>query len=337
MSNLAIAALSALLATNQPVAVSNLVHSETGLSVKVVDPNDPVEKEFRRLMEEDDAAQAEADQWIRENAEFASKAAGVPDPELNRRILERFAPVRKGYESFIQQHTNHVGARIAYGSFLYDIGDEEGQRNQLEIALEMDKTDPAIWNNLANYYGHRGPVQKAFTYYEKAIELNPNEPVYYHNFGTTVFLFRKDVKEYYNINEQQVFDKALVLYSNAMRLAPDDFPLASDIAQTYYGIKPARTEEALKSWTNAFTLARDEIEREGVQTHFARIKLNVGRFDEARGHLDAVTNAMYRDLKTRLERNLVEKSSVTNAPQVEAVEPSLSPTNEPSSPAPTPK
>ena len=194
MSNLAIAALGVLLATNQPVAVSNLVHSETGLAVRVADPNDPVEKEFKKLMEEDDAAQAEADKWIRDNAEFTAKGAGTSAPELNRKIRERFAPVRKGYEQFIEQHTNHVRAMVAYASFLNDIGDEEGQRNYLERALELDKTDPAIWNNLANYYGHRGPVKKAFSFYEKAIELDPKEPVYYHNFGTTVFLFRKDAK-----------------------------------------------------------------------------------------------------------------------------------------------
>jgi tetratricopeptide (TPR) repeat protein len=336
VSHLIIAALGALLATNQPAAVSNLVHSETGRVVKFVDPNDPVEKEFKRLMEEDDAAQAEVDLWIRENAEFTTKGAGTPAKELNQKILGRFAPVRKGYENFLQQHTNHVGARVAYASFLGDIGDEEGNRNQLELALELNKTDPAIWNNLANYYGHRGPVKKAFSYYEKAIELNPQESVYYHNFGTTVFLFRKDVKEYYDISEQQVFDKALVLYSNAMRFAPEDFPLASDIAQTYYGIKPPRTEEALRSWTNAFNLANDEIEREGVHTHFARIKLNDGRFDEARSHLAAVTNAMYADLKRRLERNLKEKSSGTNSPSVEAAEPSANPSETKAPPSPLP-
>jgi len=336
VSNLVIAALGALLATNQPAAVSNLVHSQTGISIKVTDPNDPVEKEFKRLMEADDAAQAEVDLWIRENAEFTAKGAGTPGPELNKKILERFAPVRKGYETFLEQHTNHVGAHVAYASFLGDIGDEEGSRNQLELALELDQTDPAIWNNLANYYGHRGPVKKAFTYYEKAIELDPTEPVYYHNFGTTVFLFRVDVKEYYNINEQQVFDKALVLYSNAMRLSPDDFPLASDIAQTYYGIKPPRTEDALQAWTNAFNIAHDEIEREGVHNHFARIKLNVGRFEEARAHLDAVTNVMYADLKKRLERNLMEKSSGTNAVPGEAAESSgnQNPTNALPSPLP---
>jgi len=308
------AALGVLLATNQPAAVSNFVHAETGVAIKVTDPNDPVEQEFRKLMEADDEAQAEVDKWIRDNAEFAARGAGQAAPELNRKIRERFAPVRAGYEKFLDQHTNHVGALVAYASFLGDIGDEEGQRNYLERALALDRTDPAIWNNLANYYGHRGPVKKAFSYYEKAIELDPREPVYYHNFGTTVFLFRKDVTEYYAINEQQVFDKALTLYSNALWLDPTNFPLASDIAQTYYGIKPARTEDALRAWTNAYTLASDEIEREGVQVHFARLKMNVGRFAEARGHLDAITNAMYRDLKSRLERNWLEKSAGTNLP-----------------------
>lgn len=335
MSNLVLAALGVLLATNQPAALTNFVQTSTGITPAAT--NDPVEREFQRLMAEDDAAQAEADQWIRENADFAAKGAGTPNAELNKRIIERFAPVRKGYERFLEQHTNHVGAMVAYASFLNDIGDEEGQRSYLERALEIDKTNPAIWNNLANYYGHRGPVKKAFSYYEKAIELDPNEPVYYHNFGTTVFLFRKDVQEYYAINEQQNFDKALGLYSNAMRLSPTDFPLASDVAQTYYGIKPPRTEDALRAWTNAFNLANDEIEREGVHTHFARIKLTAGRFEEARGHLDAVTNAMYDDLKTRLERNLKEKSSGTNAPSTDkGPESSASPDRTNTSPSPLP-
>ena len=114
-----------------------------------------------------------------------------------------------------------------------------------------------------------------------------------------------------------MFDKALSLYSNAMRCDPTNFPLASDIAQTYYGIKPTRVEDALKAWTNALALAHDEIEREGVYVHFARIKLHAGRFDEARAHLNSVTNQMYDVLKKRLTRNISELETQfkeTNAP-----------------------
>jgi hypothetical protein len=45
--------------------------------------------------------------------------------------------------------------------------------------------------------------------------------------------------------------------------------------------------------------------------------MHVGRFDEARHHLTAVTNAMYADLKRRLERSMKDleaKAAGTNAP-----------------------
>jgi tetratricopeptide (TPR) repeat protein len=317
VSNLLIGLASALIATNQPGALSNLLVKETGVSVETVNANDPVEKELQKVMDQDDEAQAEVDKWIRENQEFAAKGAGVSAAALNQRIRKRFEPVRKAYDDFIAHHPKHVRARTAYASFLGDVGDEDGAFDQLEKARELDPADPAVWNNLANYYGHNGPVKKAFDYYAKAIELNPNEPIYYHNFGTTVFLFRKDAVEHFILTEQQVFDKALELYSHALKLDPANFPLASDVAQTYYGIKPPRTDDALRSWTNALSLAHDEIEREGVQVHFARIKTHSGRFAEAHAHLSAITNAMYADLKKRLERALSEKESeagTTNAP-----------------------
>jgi len=302
VSNLLIGLLGALVATNQPAAVSNLLLQSTGVSVTVPNPNDPVEKEYQKLLEADDDAQAEVDKWIQENNDFSAKGAGVEPAELNRRIMARFAPVRKGYEDFIKQHPDHARARVAYGSFLGDLHDEEGAQEQLEKALELNSKDPAAYNNLANIYGHIGPVKKAFEYYAKAIELRPLEPVYYHNFGTTVYLFRKDAMEFYGINEQQVFDKALELYSKALKLDPTNFPLASDVAQTYYGIKPWRTEDALKAWTNTLAIAHDEIEREGVYLHLARFKLNAGMFAEAHAHLNGVTNEMYNKLAKILDR-----------------------------------
>ena len=301
-----------LLATSSPAAVTNLVLKP--VTAAPAGTNDPVEKEFQKLMEEDDDAQADADKWIRDNQEFAAKGAGEPDAELNKRILTRFGTTRKAYDDFLTRHPDHARAHLAYAGFLQDIHDEDAAVPHMEKSRQLDPKNPAAWNNLANYYGHYGDVKKSFEYYAKAIELNPNESVYFHNFGTTVYLFRKDAKEFYNINEQQVFDKALDLYAKAMRLSPEDFPLATDVAQSYYGIKPLRAEAALKSWTNALATAHDEIEREGVYLHFARINWMAGRTNEARAHLNSVTNAMYADLKKRVERNLERTYNETNAP-----------------------
>ena len=335
MNELLIGLVGALVATNQPLAVSNLIQQHAGVSVAIVNPNDPAEQELDRLMAEDDEMLADVDKAIRENNAFAAQGAGESKETLNRRIQARIDSVRKHYEDFLQRHPDSARGRLAYGSFLNDIGDEEAAGAQYEKSVQLDPKDPAAWNNLANYYGEFGSVTNAFVGYTKAIALNPAEPVYYQNFATTVYLFRKDAREFYGINEQQVFDKALALYRHAMQLAPDNFPLATDYAQSYYGIRPLRTNDALVAWTNTLQIAHDDNEREGVYLHLARIKMSIGRFAEARAHLDDVTNAAFADLKRQLEKSLVNHEAIaagTNTAEAATNLPAaLTP---PSSPAP---
>lgn len=274
--------------------------------------------ELRLIMLQDEAAQNEVEKWIRDNQRFEAQGAGAPPGELNQKILKRLEPVRATYDAFIKRNPGHVDARLAYASFLEEIHEEAAGKDQLLVAKELDPSRPAIWNQLANYYGHYGEVRTAFTHYEKAIELDPSESVYYHNFGTTVYLFRRDVEAHYHINEQQVFDKALGLYSNAMRLDPTNFPLATDVAQSYYGIKPTRVEDALVAWTNAMKIAQTDLERQSVHIHLARVKmLFAERLEETRAHLAKVNDPMLEELRTRLLRNLdlqEAKARGTNLP-----------------------
>ena len=167
--------------------------------------------------------------------------------------------------------------------------------------------------------------------YARAIELNPAEPVYYQNLATTVYLFRKDARAFYGISEEQVFDKALALYRQAMQLDPQNFLLATDYADSFYGIRPLRTNDALGAWTNALQIAHDDNEREGVYIHLARIKIAAGRFAEARAQLKEVTNAAFADPRHRLERNLTERENATANPDATGIStnPPVAPTNAP--------
>jgi tetratricopeptide (TPR) repeat protein len=315
VSNFLIALLGAAIAANQPAPVSNTVVKTNAASVNVPDPNDPVEKEYLKLLADDDAAQKEADRWISDADAFEAKGAKPSRAALTAKIEQRFEPVRKAYKDFLQRHPKHARARLAYGSFLNETHDEDEAVVQWEKARQLDPANPAAWNNLANHFGHRGPVKKAFEYYAKAIELDPDEPVYLQNLATTTYLFRVDAREFYNIDEAQVFDRALDLYRKALKLDPTNFPLATDFAQSYYGIKPLRTEEALTAWNYALKVANDDIEREGVYLHMARVELNSGLFEEARKHLNVVTNGMYTVLKTRLVKNLAEKEGKAKEPK----------------------
>ena len=326
MNELLIGLVGALIATNQPLAVSNLIQQHPGVPVATVNPNDPAEKALAELMARDDAVLAEVDKWIRDNNAFAAQGAGESKEALNRRLRARLDSVRKDYEDFLQRFPKSARGHLAYGSFLNDIGEEAAAGAQCGVAAQLDPKNPAAWNQLANYCGEHGLLTNAFVDYAKAIELNPAEPVYYQNLATTVYLFRKDARAFYGISEEQVFDKALALYRKAMQLNPQNFLLAADYAESYYGIRPLRTNDALGAWTNALQIARDDNEREGVYLHLARIKMVVGRFAEARAHLNDVTNAAFADTRHRLERSLAERENTatntnaagvfTNAPAV---------------------
>ena len=314
MNELLIGLVGALLATNQPQAVSNLIQQNAGLSVNLPNPNDPAEKELEPLMNDDDAAMAEVDKWIRDNNAFTAQGAGESKTELNARILARLNVVRKNYEDFLRRHPDFARGHLAYASFLNNIGDEDAAKLQNEKALQLDPKNPAAWNNLGNYYGEYGPITNAFAYFAKAIEMDPNESVYYQNLAVTVYLYRTDAKTFYHLDEEQVFDKSLALYRRAMQLDPDNFPLATEYAEGYYGIHPLRTNDALVAWTNTLHIAHDDIEREGVYIHLARIKMLAGRYAEARQQLDAVTNTMYSGLKDTLERAITgHESGATNS------------------------
>ena len=323
MNDLLIGLLSAAIATNPPAALSNLVKQRTGVSVGVARSNDPVEQAYQKLMEDDDAAQAEVDAWILERQKSGQKETDVEQAAFRARVKRRFDPVIQAYEKFVEAHPEHAKARLAYGSFLNDIGEEESGEAQWEKARELDPKNPAAWNNLANFNGHRGDVKKAFGYYEKAIELDPNEPVYFQNFATTVFLFRKDAREHYHITEQEVFAKAMELYRKAVALDPENFSMVAELAQTYYGIilpkgdDPAvrrqaelkLADEALAAWRAASKLARNEAEREGINLHFARWQINSDRLAEAHKSLDAVTNEMWLRSKAALVKKLENREA----------------------------
>ena len=299
-------------------------HGQEKPSAPVNQEVDPVEQEYHRILSIDDEALTKIDEWIRTSQRpDALEAEAIT---LSGKIKAQIEPVREAYDSFILKNPEHAKARLTYASFLTDIGEEHSALTHLVKAIEVDPTLPAAWNNLANYYGHNGELKKAFSHYEKAIEISPNESVYYHNFGTTVFLFRKDVKEHYNITESQVFDKALGLYKKAQQLSPKDFDLAEDVAQTYYGIrtidspaKMARPLEALKAWTIASTLAPSEFEKQGVFIHLARVHIELKDFEEANNTLAKVTLAVYTELKDRVGRRVPGYQPIASTSETPAV------------------
>ena len=331
MTNLLAGLLGALLATNQPAAFSNLISQRPGVTAEAADLNDPVEREYRQLLAEDDAAHADVYVLSKDDTKPIDGSTPATNTLVRAQVSRRLEPVRKGYEDFLKRHPEHARARLAYGSFLNDVGDEHAAAAQWEKARDINPRLPAVWNNLGNYYGHNGKVADAFTCYDKAIALAPLESVYYQNLATTAFLFRKPAEEHYGLTEPQLFNRVMSLYNKALALDPGNFALAVELAQTYYGFKPPvsgdleedrRTEKehydtALEAWQRAMKLANDDVERQSVRVHLARVNIMAGNLEEAHRDLDLVTNGVFTPVKARLQKKLEgREAELLRAPPV---------------------
>lgn len=271
-------------------------------------------------MDLDDAAREEIDKWIDEDAK-ADAATRAQQPPLSTRIRQRMEMVRRLYDSFLREHPRHVRALTAYASFLMDLGEEDAAAKQLEKALKVDPKDAAIWNNLGNYHSHNGQPRKAFECYDKAISLKGTESLYYHNLATALYVHRQEAASYYELTDIQLRNRTLATYRKALALDPQNFLLAADVAQTYYGLKPPKVKnqeggldssdayytEAIEAWNTALRLAPTDEERQGVQVHLARVHIMAGRMEQARKHLDNITNSAFATVKARLEGNLVRQ------------------------------
>jgi len=325
VSDFLVGALSLLLSTNQPVAISNIVTRSIGAAV--VPAQDAQAVALREVMEYDDTVEREIDDLVRRFRE------GDPsDPDRPTRVYvemqieEQYDRIKRRYERFIKEYPDYSEGRVAYASFLEENGLMDESLEQLKKSVELDPENSAAWNNLAIHYGHYGGVINAFPAYEKAIALRPFEALYHYNYATTVFLFRKDAKEYFQCDEQEVFDRALKAYRKVRELRPDNFRYAYDYAQTYYGVQTAPSdtpegkraadrqlaETAIDAWLGALKIADNDVDRQGIHLHLARWNLRIGEWDAVRTNLSMVQHETHAVVKDRLSRNLEERESGTN-------------------------
>ena len=291
-------------------------------------------QELDAIVQLDDLVHEEIEQWLTEaetnRLDTASRAA------LNLKIKHRRELVNAAYEKYLRQHPQDVRARILWGSFLREAGLDKEALAQWQEALRLAPTNAVIWNNLGNYYAEEGPATNAFVHYAKAIELAPQEPMYQQHLARCLLVHDAAAGSWYGLSAQEVIRKAQDHLRRACALAPTNFALATEFAQTYYLLKLPLTgnrtndwqaaqklaDEALAAWEAARQRAKSEGERQGVLLHQARILISAERWDEARRLLEAVKEPSLAGLKVELEARLAarEKPAAPSASSKEVLQ-----------------
>ena len=277
----------------------------TAQEVKQADASDAViEREFRQLLELDDKVHDEVDEWIRNNAKLAAKQVGIDPASLDLQVRNRLNEVGEAYEGFLNRHSGHVRARLAYGSFFNDINEIDKAMVQWKKALELAPKNPVAWNNLGKAYGKQGRIVEAFRHFAKAAELAPKEALYHRNLATLIFSYPDEASRHYLIDRSQVVPMSLALFKKARALDPKNFTLAADAAMAQLGTQPFDAKAALATWNDALALAPSTVEAEGVRIHLARIHTHLGQADAARALLAKVHETQFAELKAEILRKL---------------------------------
>jgi len=267
-------------------------------------------EELQRVATADDDTQKLTARWIAQYERSDQKSEPARE-ELRRLIDAREKEVETAYRDFVRRHPRDSAGHLLLGNFLSDRGDLNGAKREWDTSLELDPKNADCLNNLAGCCEESGQAENAFRLYEKAINLNPNEGNYYHNFANSLYVFNKKAQEYYHLSERAVTFKMLNLYSRAAAAKPDSFEFALDAGKAYYSIHPLPVERALAVWTNSLHSARTEEEREEMMIHMARLTMIAGRLEEAEAELASLTNPAVGLAKKSLAVALQERKDAS--------------------------
>ena len=247
----------------------------------------------------------EREQLFLKNSSSANKP--LSEQELTRRAQQ----ILSAYESYLEDNPRDVNGLILYGKFLRRMGQP---RHATGLFLEADKIDPrlaVVKQNIANYLVEEGRLADALPFLLKAVELEPKEPVYHHQLGTFLFLFKEDLLSL-GIASVQTNDRSMhEAFRSASKLAPDNFEYKLRYAQSFFDISDPDWDKALGVWQDLRNQARDHpvSEREYLALGEARAMAQLGREKEAATILKIITSPSLRATRESLIQELKDSDS----------------------------
>ena len=265
-----------------------------------------VESELQTIFTADNAALSEITKWIEENNTLI-RTDSIRRDQLAQLIRMRLDRVRKQYLAFLKQHPKHARAHAAYGSFLAHLDDQQGALRELKASAKFGPFNAAVHNNIATHLGtiavesgRHAHVGELLETYQKAIRLAPRVPLYRHNYTIALSLFQKQAAAHLKCTPREVTEEALKQITEALRLDPNNFEIAADLAETHHDFKPLPREQTLTAWKHAATLATTDDERGWAELQMAIVNIETNHFKEAKQHLEKVNVEIYARLKQRL-------------------------------------
>lgn len=175
--------------------------------------------------------------WDRDIAkQLAADPASREDAKARQQSArERLAQVEQTYKVLVERYPKNARALNYYGEFLYDYRGD--QMNAVRCWKESIANDPKLalpYNNLAIHYSHTGQLAFGIENYNKAIELEPENPDFKFNLAQLYLTYSPDVAKELKWDEAKVYREGMKLSKAAAELKPSDYKLQEDFATNFY-------------------------------------------------------------------------------------------------------
>jgi len=186
-----------------------------------------------------------------------------------------------GYEALISAAPNYVAAFISYGMMLHRIGERIPSNAMLIRADQIDPYHAIVKNQLGNYQAEEGNYPEAMGFYQMAIDLRPDEPLYHYQLGNLLFSFKK-----FFIDDKLFLPEGIDLeiqnrFRKAAMLAPAHLPYRLRYAQSFFDIARPNWEAALEEWQQLVNFVESPEEKQMMQLYMAKTRFEMGHHTAA--------------------------------------------------------
>lgn len=223
-------------------------------------------------------------QALVERVAQSADADGNVNPDLERQLTQ----LSQDWQSYVSDNPEDLEARILYGKFLRQFGQNESAIEQFLMADKLDDSLPVVKQQIGNYLAEHGQYSEALTWFLQAIALAPKEARYHFQMGELLYRYRWQFLEDGAFTRWALDQDIKTAFREAATLLPQDFQVNLRYAESYYDLQKPDWDAALGAFTQALPLARSEKEMQTVHLHLARVHMELGNRDDCFKHLSFV-------------------------------------------------
>lgn len=200
--------------------------------------------------------------------------------------------VARAFRELAAKYPREAAAQKACGDYFWVSGDPDDALPYWLAAQALAPHDGEMADSLGSAYLRQGRVKEAAAQYQRATQESPANSSYHFALANVLSMFRRQ------FDEETTLIRALEEYRRAAELGPGNRRLAQAYAETFYLLARPDWTTALRAWTAVRDLSGEATDFANV--HLARICLNLGRADDARGYLDRLKDPAFSPVRDKL-------------------------------------